>query len=166
MRQGEILLLLFAAFALLSFTTMSYRSILKTFLPPWEGFRREPYWDYKQWSWGYGTRVPGSVDNPNIYPSGSITEAQAMADALEHIDKDRDYLRGLITVPLNDHQWAALLSFAYNLGRGNADNLVPNINRRDNTALGTQWALYINAGGVPMEQLILRRAAEWALWIT
>ena len=29
-------------------------SILKTF----EGFSRHPYWDYSQWTVGYGTRVP------------------------------------------------------------------------------------------------------------
>ena len=24
-----------------------------------EGFHLKPYWDFQQWSWGFGTRAPG-----------------------------------------------------------------------------------------------------------
>jgi lysozyme len=80
------------------------------------------------------------------------------------VARDRAYLAPLVRVPLSSSQWAALLSFSYNLGPGNADNLVPEINARDWVALQTNWKQYINAGGVPNQRLIERRAAEWQLF--
>lgn len=143
---------------------MIYQNILTKFLPTWEGFSATPFWDYKQWTWGYGTRVPGSSNDPLKKPLGTITRAQAMTDALRKVQQDYLYLKGLINVPLNSNQWAALLSFSYNLGPGNADNLVKNINSQNSAALEQQWKLYINAGGAPNNGLIARRNAEWQLW--
>jgi lysozyme len=119
-----------------------------------EGFRAHPYGDYKQYSWGYGTKAPG--------PDGTITKAQAYIDLMQHVQSDYDYLRPLIYVPLNENQWKALLSFSYNLGPGNADNLVDNINAGNNDALGVQWNKYVKAGGVVDPDLVDRRAKEWA----
>lgn len=121
-----------------------------------EGFVGHPYWDYKQYSWGYGTKAPG--------PSGTITPEQARAELHEHLQGDYTYLSQLIHVPLSAGQWAALLSFSYNLGTGNADNLVDNINAENNAALGEQWLKYIYAGGVVNDGLVKRRAAEWRVW--
>lgn len=121
-----------------------------------EGFRANPYWDFKQYSWGYGTKAPGAT--------GTITKSEALAELMQHVQSDYDYLQQLIHVPLNSNQWAALLSFSYNLGPGNADNLIDNINNQDNEALGVQWNKYINAGGEPDPGLIDRRAKEWRIW--
>ena len=165
MKNKTAIWLIVAAVVIMASVAASYKSILSKFLPTWEGFSATPYWDYQQWSWGYGTRVPGSVSDPAQNPGGTITRAQAMLMALAHVEKDYRDLNSLITVPLSANQWAALLSFSYNLGVGNADNLVANINSRNYAALETQWKLYVNAGGVPLQQLIERRAAEWALWI-
>lgn len=148
----------------LSLLAVSYKTILQNFLKVWELYEPAPYWDFRQWSWGYGTRVPGSIDDPNVRPSGTISRAEAMTDAISHAETDHRYLRTLITRDLNPEQWAALLSFSYNLGPGNADNLVDNINSGDLSALGDQWNQYINAGGVPNDNLIARRAAEWKLF--
>ena len=149
---------------LLSLLMVNYKDVIKKFLEKWEGFRSTPYWDFRQWSWGYGTRVPGSTDDPNVRPPGTISRAQAMIDAIKHVDGDRAYLEPLLTRDLNSNQWAALLSFSYNLGRGNADNLIPNLNAGKFAALGDQWNQYVNAGGVPQDYLIDRRAAEWQLF--
>jgi lysozyme len=163
MKKNEWIIFLLGVIVL-TFLTMSYRTILKTFLPPFEGFSANPYWDYKQWSWGYGTRVPGSTSNPEVRPEKTITREQAMLDTIAYIEKDRAYLSALIKVPLNEKQWAALLSFSYNLGRYNADNLVYNINNNYQDALKTQWSLYYFAGGAPSNALKARRKAEWELW--
>jgi lysozyme len=161
-KDNKILLIIAGIAALLlipgiaNAATGSYQSILTSFIPAWEGFRANPYWDVSRYSWGYGTKAPG--------PTGTITEAQAMQDLLAHVQNDYDYLKPLISVDLNPNQWAALLSFSYNLGPGNADNLVANINKQDWQALEDQWNLYINADGVPNDNLIARRAAEWELF--
>ena len=163
MKSKTAIWLMIAAVVIMA-TVGTYKTILKNFLPAWEGFSATPYWDYRQWSWGYGTKVPGSVNDRNIVPTGTISRAQAIIDAFKHIESDYHDLSKLITVTLNANQWAALLSFSYNLGVGNADNLVANINSNNIAALQTQWNLYINAGGVPIQQLIDRRAAEWQLF--
>ena len=137
---------------------------LKILLPKLEGFTPKPFWDFKQWTWGYGTRVPGSSNNKNITPSGTITKAAAMDAALKHIQSDFVYLSSLINITLSPAQWAALLSFSYNLGKGKAYNLVQNINADNKEALEVQWKKYIYAGGQVSTGLKARRAKEWDLW--
>jgi len=163
-RKQKILTWIAAGVAILLMGIIAYKKFLVPFIVQWESFSAVPYWDTKQWSWGYGTRVPGSSDSKYIRPGGTITRTQAMMDALAHIQTDYTYLKKLITAPLNARQWAALLSFSFNLGPGSADNLVPNINAQDMDALETQWKKYIYAGGVVRQDLIDRRNAEWLLY--
>jgi len=146
------LLLLLPGSALANTMFMDAADLIISF----EGFVDHPYWDNKQYSWGYGTKAPG--------PDGTISEVQARIDLMQHVQQDYDYLSQLVHVPLNKNQWAAFLSFAYNLGVGNADNLVDNINARDNEALGVQWMKYVNAGGVVNSGLVERRQREWVVW--
>lgn len=134
----------------------SYRVITDWLIPQFEGFRDTPYWDVSRYSWGYGTPAPG--------PDGSITRAQALADMNKVLQNDYLYLSGLIKRNLTGNQWAALLSFSYNLGPGAADNLVTNINSGNDAALGVQWNSYVNSGGSVNPDLVDRRAAEWQIW--
>lgn len=129
-----------------------------------ESFSPTPYWDFKQWSWGYGTKVPGSAPDRAQRPPGTIGRDQAFVEMLNHVRHDYSYLSPLVNTPLKPQQWAALLSFAYNLGDGNADNLVPLINAGDTAALGAKWKQYVYAGGVRNENLVVRRAKEWNLY--
>jgi len=165
MKNKTAIWLIVAAVVIMASVAATYKTVLSKFLPTWEGFSATPYWDHQQWSWGYGTKVPGSGLDPRANPGGTITRAQAMIDAVAHIEKDYGDLKRLITVPLSANQWAALLSFSYNLGVGNADNLVANINTNNMVALQAQWKSYIYASGVILQQLVDRRAAEWALWM-
>lgn len=134
----------------------AYYNITDWLIPQLEGFLPSPVWDYQQWTWGYGTRAPG--------PGGTITREKALADMRAYIDADYRYLSPLITRTLDANQWAALLSFSYNEGRGNADNLVSNINSGDTAALETQWKKYIYAGGAVNDGLVDRRETEWNIW--
>lgn len=125
-------------------------------LSRWEGFSATPYWDVSRYSWGYGTAAPGA--------SGTISEAQALSDSNAVLQSDILTLQGLISVPLTPNQWAALLDFSYNLGIGNAENLVANINAGDSTALQNEWLQYVYANGEISQDLVARRNAEWQLW--
>lgn len=133
--------------------------ILKPFLQGEEGFHPKPYWDQKQWSWGYGTKVPDSSSLKSIVPTGTITKTQGLIDLVKHTDRDKATLQKKITVPLNNNQWAALLSFAYNLGTGNAANLVANINTRRWEVLKQQWLKYyqVKNNDKKIEAALLRR---------
>lgn len=146
---------------------MTYYDVLSSFIPKVEGFRAFPYLDYKQYSWGYGTRVPDKYMKDGKPIAGvHISRAQAFIDMMNHVQNDARYLSKLIKTELNPRQWAALLSFSYNLGAGNADNLVPNINARNWSALEEQWKLYNKAGGKVNADLVARRAKEWALFVS
>ncbi len=129
---------------------------LAQFIPSVEGFEPTPYWDVTRYSWGYGTAAPGAT--------GTITRDQAFTDMVAYLMADYSTLSNKITSSLNVNQWTALLSFSYNTGIGNALNLIKNINSGDNSALGTQWAKYVYAGGVVDRRLTERRTKEWALW--
>lgn len=129
---------------------------LASFIPSVEGFRSTPYWDVSRYSWGYGTKAPGA--------SGTITREQAFADMLTYLLSDYELLKGKIHRHLSVNQWAALLSFAYNLGNDDAVDMVPYINAGDDTALSEQWMKYVHAGGVVNSELVQRRKKELSLW--
>lgn len=144
------------------------KSILSPFLQLWEGFSSTPYWDVKRWSWGYGTPalINGQLATDfHTKPTGTITRIRALDEMLKHTANDMYDLVSKITRPLRPNQWAALLSFSYNLGIGNALNLIENINNNDSKALQIQWNKYILVDGKINDRQIKRRAAEWALWI-
>jgi lysozyme len=166
MKKMEPIILLGAAFLLLLLTqnAMAASSLSQIFsitdwlIPEFESFSPTPYWDVSRYSWGYGTPAPGAT--------GTITRQQALPAMRDHITTDYTYLRPLVTRPLKPHQWAAYLSFAYNLGDGNADNLIENINSGDDAALEIQWKKYVKAGGRVSDDLVARRAKEWELWVS
>lgn len=85
---------------------------------------------------------------------------------LTHLLQDYEILKGQVTRSLNVNQWTAYLSFSYNEGVGNADNLIDNINSHNDTALKTQWRKYIYAGGVVNDDLVERREKELDLWFS
>lgn len=139
--------------------------ILSSLLQKFEGFSAFPYWDVKRYSWGYGTAVPAKyLKDGKPLPGVQISRSQAFIDAFNHVESDKAYLQRLIKVPLSPEQWAAYLSFSYNLGDGNADNLVTNINAKKWDALGVQWNQYVIADGKRNSNLVARRKAEWELF--
>lgn len=131
---------------------------LASFIPSVEGFRAHPYWDVSRYSWGYGTKAPGST--------GTITRDQAFADMVSYLLSDYDLLKPKIHRQLTVAQWSALLSFSYNLGNDDAVDLVPYINAGDDAELSEQWMKYVHANGVVNSDLVERRKKELALWLS
>lgn len=164
-QSDQTILLVVIGLLMFSFKSAgsSFTNVLQDFLPSVEGFLPTPVWDVRQWTWGYGT---AAGYDPNNKPAGSISREKAWADALAVINSHYSYLSRLITVNMKPQQWAALLSFSYNLGTGNADNLVANINKQDTAALITEWKKYIIADHKVNQGLINRRNKEVALWLS
>ena len=154
MLGGAAILLLLATVPLAT----KIANVLSWFIPSVEGFRAHPYWDVSRYSWGYGTRAPG--------PTGTISREQAFADMQAHLFNDYEIIKPLIHRSLNANQWAALLSLAYNAGKGAAFNLVEEINNYDAPGLEANWKAYKYADGLINSTLVARRAKEWALWNT
>lgn len=140
--------------------TMTFKNrlinILSAFIPSVEGFKATPYWDESRYSWGYGTAAPGAT--------GTINRSQAFAAMLSYLLSDYAVLRKKVTRVLTVKQWAAFLSFSYNLGVGDALDIIPYINAGNDAELSAHWMQYIHSGGHVNDNLIVRRKKELALW--
>ena len=72
----------------------------------------------------------------------------------------------LIRVPLEDGQFDALSSFAFNLGGGalQRSTLRRKVNREEHDAVPDEFRRWVWAGGRKLKGLVRRRAAEAALY--
>ena len=80
-----------------------------------EGFRATAYWDYSQYSIGYG-----SACTKDEYPNG-ITEAQAdilLREMLQGFEEKLDKFLQENYITLRDNQYDAMISLTYNIGSG------------------------------------------------
>ena len=111
---------------------------------------------------GYPTIGYGHVVKKGEDFSAGITQDEA--EELLRIDAqiaERAVLR-LITVPLTDGQFDALVSFTYNLGSGalQRSTLRRVINRQSHSKVPNQLMRWVWAGGHKLRGLVRRREAE------
>ena len=80
---------------------------------------------------------------------------------------ERAVLR-LITVPLSDGQFDALVSFTFNLGSGalQRSTLRRKVNRQEYEDAALEFGKWVWAGGRRLKGLINRRKAEAALFLS
>jgi lysozyme len=100
-----------------------------------------------------------------LYPGGlTIPEAETLLRA-DVMDKCRD-VDSLVKVSLNDNQYAAVVSFTFNLGIGNLkqSTLLKKINAGDFVGAANEFAKWNKAGGKVLAGLTRRRAAEAELF--
>ena len=136
-----------------------------------EGFSAKPYPDpgtgAKPYTIGYGTTV---------YPDGKsvtlkdpdITEKQGEAYLLYEVNEKAKAVESLIKVKINDNQFDALVSFAYNVGTGalGKSTLLKLINSKaDNLEIADEFLRWNKAGGKEMAGLTKRRQAERSLFL-
>lgn len=138
---------------------------LITLLKQKEGFRATAYWDYAQYSIGYG-----SACTKDEYPNG-ITEAQAdilLREMLQKFETSLDKFLQESSLTLTDNQYDALISLTYNIGSGwmkntRLSNLLQSGNYTNNeiaSAIGI-WC-HVKENGVTSihNGLVSRRIAE------
>jgi lysozyme len=98
------------------------------------------------------------------------TISKAEADVL----LDHDYqdalnaVEELIKVPLTENQLGALSSFVFNLGRGKliGSTLRKKLNQGDYKGAAEEFDKWVYAGGVKLNGLVARRAAEKELFLS
>lgn len=114
---------------------------------------------------GYGTtRINGKPVSRNL----KITEKQAEEYLRVDLEKFADGVRKLIKVKLNDNQFGALVSFAYNIGLEAFANstLLRLLNAGDYSSVPAQMRRWNKNDGKVMQGLINRREDEIKLWFT
>lgn len=118
--------------------------------------------------WTIGIGHTGSVDGKPVSPGMVISQAKSRellkADAAT---ATRGVVK-LVTVPLNQNQFDALVDFTFNLGEGNlrSSTLLKKLNSKDYAGAADEFPKWNKAGGIVLPGLTKRRAAERALFIS
>lgn len=136
-----------------------------------EGFSKNPYWDYSQWTVGYGTKCPD--DKLDEYKTNGITKAEAEALLKEHLKRFESELYKFINktgVTLNQNQFDALMLFSYNCGSGwsyDANGGLYNavISGATGNELIDAFSRWCNAGGQIKTFLLRRRLSEANIYL-
>ena len=121
----------------------------------------------KVWTIGYGNT---KYQNGTAVKQGDkITQEQAetlLSDILAEFSKD---VSKLIKVELNDNQFSALVSFAFNLGVGalSKSTLLKKVNANPNDkTIENEFMRWVSAGGKKLNGLVRRRTAESKLYFS
>lgn len=103
---------------------------------------------------------------PDVKPGQTITREQSRALLRADLAEFSDTVERAVKVPLNDNQFAALVSFAYNVGAGNfrSSTLLKKLNAGNYEAVPSELMKWNKSKGKVMQGLINRRAQEAALW--
>lgn len=137
----------------------------------------DPYLDpVNIWTigWGHAIRyggrfLKGEADRAQphaLYPDGiTIDQAEALLHA-DLIDTGRDVL-SMLAVSLNDNEFGALTSFAFNVGANNlhSSTLLKKLNANDRAGAADQFTRWVYADSRKLPGLVKRRAAERALFL-
>ncbi len=135
-----------------------------------EGFRGQLYNDAaNHCTIGYGHLVHhGPIDGsePAEFRAG-ISQERALALLQEDAAKAAAEVSRSVKVPLEQHQFDALVSFAFNVGNGAFcdSTLLRLLNEGRYDAVGAQLARWNKAGGKTLQGLVDRRAAEAKLFL-
>ena len=138
-------------------TNSSGVHLIKSF----EGLRLKAYQDaVGVWTIGYGT-------TRGVKPGQEITEAQAEALIKTDLTRFERDVSQAVRISINDNQFAALVSFTYNVGSGamRSSTLLRKLNRRDINGAANEFPRWNRAGGRILAGLTRRRNAERALFL-
>ena len=133
-----------------------------------EGLFLKPYLDpIKIPTIGYGT-----IKYPNgkavTMQDPAITEDQATEYLMHEVEMKASSVEKMVKVPLNDNEYAALVSFSYNVGSGalQSSTLLKMLNAgADKQAVADQFLRWNKAGGKELAGLTRRRQAERSLFL-
>jgi len=107
------------------------------------------------WTIGYG-HIKG------VTSDSVITQEQAEQMLVEELNEYEGYINNMVTTPLSQNQFDALVSWVYNLGGGNlkASTLLKVVNSGEFDGVPAQIMRWNKAGGKVLEGLTRRRQAE------
>lgn len=108
-----------------------------------------------------------------LWPNG-MTRADADALLVSDVEALERRLSRLITTPLTDNQWSAVVSLTYNIGPGTpggafdfADSkTLAKINARDFAGAAAEFLDWYKSNGMVLRGLVARRRREAALFLS
>ncbi|MFT2793678.1 lysozyme [Serratia sp. T13T92] len=132
-----------------------------------EGCKLKAYQDsVGVWTIGYGWTQ--AVDGKQI--KAGMTIDQATADRLLKcgVVQYEQGVNQLVKTTINQQQFDALVSFAYNLGTRSlsTSTLLKKLNAGDKQGAANEFGKWVNAGGARLNGLVKRRAAERELFLS
>ncbi len=128
-----------------------------------EGFSATPY----KCPANYLTIGYGHVIKPSE-SFAELTKQQAEALLRADLQSFEGSVVRLITTPLRQNQFDALVSFAYNLGAGalQRSTLRQKVNRLEHHSAAAEFLRWVYAGGRRLNGLVVRRQAESVLYLS
>lgn len=140
----------------------------------WEGEVLHPYDDFDPAHRIIkpGDRVRGTLTagvghtGPDVRPGMTVTRDQSRAWLRADLAASCAVVDQAVKVPLNDNQFAALVSFCFNVGADNfrKSTLLKKLNAGDYAAVPGELAKWVKSKGKTMPGLVNRRAQEAALF--
>lgn len=130
-----------------------------------EGLRLEAYRDaVGVWTIGYGWT--GLVNGVPVHAGMVITEDVTEALLRSGLSQYETAVNRLVSVSLNQNQFDALVSLAYNIGAGafERSTLLKKLNEGDFAGAAAEFSRWNKAGGKVLPGLVARRDAEMALF--
>jgi len=98
----------------------------------------------------------------NVHPGMVITLDEAKQRLREDLEDAEKAIERLVTAPLDQSQFDALVSLVFNIGEGNfsKSTLLKKLNAHDYLGASGEFVRWNKAAGKPMLGLTRRRAAE------
>ena len=118
------------------------------------------------WTIGFGTiKYPNGV---RVKKGDTCTLEQAKEYMRHDLIEFEHTVNSSVKVPLNQNQFDALVSLAYNIGSSafKSSTLVKKLNTGDYQGAADQFNVWINAGGKRMQGLVNRRDKEKLLFLS
>ena len=135
-------------------------------LKQWEGLKTKAYKDAGGvWTIGYGHTAAAGTPAP--HQGMVITASEAESILLKDLTQYEAAVENNVNVKLNDNQFAALVSFAFNVGINAFKNstLLKKLNSGNFDAVPVELRKWVKAGGKKVQGLVNRRQAEGYLWM-
>ena len=155
----------------LGYTQNAFSADAMAILKLEEGFSVKPYWDYSQWTVGYGTECP--ADMLEYYKANGISQADAEILLREHMaetEAEVDKFTTKYGLTLSSNQYDAVVLFSYNCGTawcseitGTFHNVIKNQATGNDLIRG--FALWCSAGGEIKDFLVRRRLSEANMYL-
>jgi lysozyme len=126
-----------------------------------EGLRLEAYNLGGQWLIGYGHSRTAKAGM-------KITQAQAEQLLREDVRASEDAVRALVQVPVNENQFSAMVSLAYNMGPGgfSRSTVLEAVNKGNYKKAADNFRNHNKGGGKVIPHLTERREKERTLFLT